>query len=72
VTDQDFAHWRGTVDAKLDAIVNNSTQTLARLNDHSERIQALEKFRAVVLSLLWPFQLVFGAIVAYLTKKFGG
>lgn len=71
MTDHELAHWTGTVDAKLDAIATNTSTTLVRLNNHADRIASLEKSRHGALVLLVPFQVLFGAIVAYFSRKFG-
>jgi hypothetical protein len=71
VTDPELARWCGSVDAKLEAIGKDAATAAHRTNNHAERIQSLERTRAVVLALIVPFQIVFGALVSYVTKKIG-
>lgn len=66
-----IARWMGRVDTVLGGIAADAATAAGRTANHEARITSLEKTQHGALVLLVPFQVVFGAIVAYVSRKFG-
>lgn len=66
-----IARWMGSVDQKLTSIGNDAATAAGRMNNHADRIASLERTRHGLYVLVIPFQVVFGAIVAYASRKLG-
>ena len=71
MTNEDLTRWTGTVDEKLAGIARDAATAAGRMNDHAGRIASLERTRHGFFYLVVPFQVVFAAIVAYVSRKFG-
>ena len=68
---EDISLALGRIEGRLEGIARDAAVAAHRTNDHAKRIQSLERTRHGFYFLFVPVQVIFGAIVAYVSRKFG-